>query len=368
VHGDGKSDEAIVPKKAPNRGRPREGLEGRAEAKGNMQSATTFRTQSRGGVSSGLLRVRERARVDRKARFTSLRHHVNRERLKSAYLRLNRRSAAGADGVTWRAYGERLEANLEELEGRLRSGAYRTGAGRRVRIPKADGGERQLAIANLEDKIVQAATSEVLEAIYEEDFKGFSYGFRPGRSQHRALDALAAGMFQRRVNWVLDADIRSFFDTVDHAWMVKMLEVRVGDHGLLRWVKQWLRAGVLDKGEEIATTQGIPQGGAISPLLANIYLHYAYDLWVHDWRKRKARGEMIVVRYADDTIVGFERREDAERFKSELESRLRKFGLELHPEKTRLLDEPLPRAASFTRAATPSSPARVTPVKRPRAG
>ena len=334
----GKSDDAIVPKKAPNRGRPGEGLEGRAEAKGNMRGAVTLRTQSRGGVSPGLLHVRERARAERKARFTCLRHHVSGERLKTAYLRLNRKSAAGLDGITWAEYGERLGEHLQSLEERLRSGAYRAGAGRRVRIPKADGGERLLAIANLEDKIVQTATSEVLEAIYEEDFKGFSYGFRPGRSQHQALDALAAGIFQKRVNWILDADIRSFFDTIDHKWMVKMLGVRIGDRGLLRWIRQWLVAGVSEHGKTIESAKGIPQGGAISPLLANVYLHYVFDLWAHVWRERIAKGDVILIRYADDTIVGFERREDAERFRRDLESRLEKFGLALNPDKTRLLE------------------------------
>jgi group II intron reverse transcriptase/maturase len=260
------------------------------------------------------------------------------ERLRAAYWALKREAAAGIDGETWRHYGETLEVNLLDLSGRLQRGAYRAKPVRRAYIPKADGRLRPLGVPTLEDKIVQRAVVEVLNAIYEVDFLGFSYGFRPGRSPHQSLDALSVGLLRRKVNWVLDADIRGFFDTLDHGWLVKFLEHRVADRRVVRLIQKWLRAGVLEEGKRTRSETGTVQGGSISPLLANIYLHYVFDLWVQRWRQKRARGDMIVLRFADDFVVGFEHRQDAERFLAELRERLQQFGLELHPDKTRLIE------------------------------
>jgi group II intron reverse transcriptase/maturase len=262
----------------------------------------------------------------------------NIDRLRSSYFAVKRDSAAGVDGETWKHYGEDLERRLRDLSERLRRGAYRARPVRRVYIDKEDGRKRPIGVTTLEDKIVQRATTEVLNAVYEVDFLGYSYGFRPGRSQHEALDAVTVGIERRKVNWVLDADIRGFFDAIVHEWLVKFVEHRIADKRVVRHIKKWLNAGVLEDGEVHRKDEGTPQGGSISPLLANIYLHYALDLWVQAWRRREARGDMIFVRYADDFVVGFERREEAERFLAELGERLGKFGLELHPTKTRLFE------------------------------
>jgi group II intron reverse transcriptase/maturase len=271
-------------------------------------------------------------------RFTALLHHVyNPDTLRRAYFALKQDAAPGMDGQTWKVYGEALEENLRDLSDRLKRGAYRAKPVRRVFIPKADGRQRPLGVPVLEDKIVQRATVEVLNAIYETDFLGFSYGFRPGRSQHNALDALYTGLLTRKVNWVLDADIRGFFDAIDHGWLVKFIEHRIADRRVVRLIQKWLNAGVLEDGVRTRSEEGTPQGGSASPLLANVYLHYVFDLWVQQWRRKHARGDMIVVRYADDFIVGFQHQSDAERFLAELAERFRKFSLELHPDKTRLL-------------------------------
>ena len=272
-------------------------------------------------------------------RFTALLHHVyDIDRLREAYRVLKRDAAAGIDGETWRHYGEALEENLRDLAERLKRGAYRAKPVRRVFIPKADGRQRPLGVPTLEDKIVQRATVEVLNAIYETDFLGFSYGFRPGRSQHDALDALSAGLLTRKVNWVLDVDIRGFFDAIDHGWLVKFVEHRIADRRVVRLIQKWLNAGVLEEGKRIRVGEGTPQGGSASPLLANLYLHYVLDLWVRAWRQKQAGGDMIVVRFADDIVLGFQNPSDAERFRQALAERLGKFGLELHPDKTRLLE------------------------------
>jgi group II intron reverse transcriptase/maturase len=266
-------------------------------------------------------------------------HHVYDERrLQAAYEGLEPKAAAGVDGVTWREYGRDLGGNLRDLAQRLRRGGYRARPVRRVYIPKADGTQRPIGVPTLEDKIVQRATVEVLNAVYEADFLGFSYGFRPGRSQHKALDALAVGIRRKKVNWVLDADIRGFFDAIDHEWLVEFIKHRIADKRVVRHVKKWLNAGVLEHGEWRRVEEGTPQGGSVSPLLANVYLHYAFDLWAHTWRRKRASGDVVLVRYADDFIVGFEHRADAERFLAELKQRLTGFGLELHPEKTRLIE------------------------------
>jgi len=290
-------------------------------------------------VQQALARVRQAARKDKTLRFTTLLHHVyNPAMLREAYFGLKRDAAPGVDGQTWRSYGRNLEANLQDLSARLKRGAYRAQPARRAYIPKPDGRQRPLGVVVLEDKIVQRATTEVLNAVYETDFLGFSYGFRPGRSQHNALDALYTGLLTRKVNWVLDADIRGFFDAIDREWLMKFVEHRIADQRVGRLIRKWLNAGVLADGVRTHSETGTVQGGSISPLLANIYLHYAFDLWVQQWRTTQARGDVIVVRYADDFLVGFQHRAEAERFLAALRERFAKFGLELHPDKTRLIE------------------------------
>ncbi len=337
----GKSDRPIVPGKSPNKARvaAAEEMEGRGLAKGNLSQQNASRTLSRADAPKALARVREAAKKDKQLRFTALLHHIyNLDMLRRAYSLLKREASPGVDGETWRHYGEELEKNLRDLSARLKRGAYRAKPVRRVYIPKADGRQRPLGVTALEDKIVQRAAVEVLNAIYETDFLGFSYGFRPGRSPHRALEALYVGLRTRRVNWVLDLDIRSYFDRVSHEWLVKFVGHRIADRRVVRLIQKWLNAGVLEDGKHLRVEEGTPQGGSASPLLANIYLHYAFDLWVQAWRRKRARGDVIVVRFADDIVLGFEVRSDAERFRAELEERFRKFSLELHPEKTRLLE------------------------------
>jgi len=331
-------------------------MEGRGLAKGNPRQQNAPRTLSRDGVLSALARVREGAERDKQVRFTALLHHVyNVEHLRAAYYALKRGAAPGVDGETWGHYGEALEANLADLSGRLKRGAYRAKPVRRVYIPKADGRQRPLGIPTLEDKLVQRTTVEVLNAIYETDFVSFSYGFRPGRHAHNALDALYAGLLTQKVNWVLDADIRGFFEAIDHGWLVKFVEHRVADQRVVRLIQKWLNAGVLEDGTRRWAETGTPQGGSISPLLANLDLHHVFDLWVRRWGKTHAQGDMIVVRYADDVSVGFQYREDAERFLAELRERLAKFSLELHSEKTRLLEFG-PYAAEHRRRAGQGKP------------
>lgn len=341
MDGRGKSDRPVVPRKPPNKAEApaAEVVEGRGRAEGNLREQNTPRTQGRAGVSSALERVREAARKDRQQRFTALLHHVyDVARLRAAYFAMKRDAAAGVDGETWKQYGEGLEARLQDLADRLKRGAYRARPVRRVWIPKADGRQRPLGVPALEDKIVQRAVVEVLNAIYEQDFLEFSHGFRPGRSPHHALDALAVGITKRKVNWVLDADIRGFFDTLDHEWLVKFIEHRVADRRVVRLIQKWLKAGVLEDGRRTRSEIGTVQGGSVSPLLANVYLHYVFDLWVQQWRRKRARGDVVVVRFADDFVVGFQHRQEAEQFLSELRERFARFGLELHADKTRLIE------------------------------
>ena len=336
-----KSDGPVVPLKSSNKaGQPvAEEMEGSGPAKGNPRKQNAPRTQRREGAPSALARVRLAAARDRRMRFTALLHHIyDQDTLRTAYLALKRDAAAGVDGETWRSYGERLVENLQDLAARLKRGAYRAKPVRRVYIAKADGRQRPLGVTTLEDKIVQRATVEVLNAIYETDFLNFSYGFRPGRSQHNALDALYAGLLTRKVNWVLDLDIRGFFDSIDHGWLKKFLEHRIADQRVVRLIQKWLAAGVLEDGKRMRVEEGTPLGSSVSPLLANVYLHYVFDLWVRLWRRTQAHGDMIVIRFADDIVLGFQERSDAERFWKELIERLRKFRLELHPDKTRLLE------------------------------
>ena len=358
MNGPGQSDRPVVPAKSPNKAgaSAAEGMEGRGLAKGNPSQQNAPRAQHRDGARSALERVREVAERDKVVRFTTLLHHVyNVEHLRAAYYALKRDAAPGVDGATWEPYGQALEANLADLSGRLKRGAYRAKPVKRTYIPKADGRPRPLGIPTLEDKLVQRATAEVLNAIYETDFLGFSYGFRPGRSPHNALDALYAGLLTRKVNWVLDADIRGFFEAINHAWLVKFVEHRIADRRVVRLIQKWLNAGVLEDGVRTWRDEGTPQGGSISPLLANVYLHYVFDLWAQRWRKTQAHGDVIVVRYADDFIVGFQHRADAERFLAELRERFAKFSLELHSEKTRLLEFG-PYAAEHRRRAGQGKP------------
>ena len=337
----GKSDRPTVPEKSPNNAgqTAAEGMEGRGLAKGNLPQQNASRTPSREDALSALERVRQAASKDKKLRFTALLHHIYEpERLREAYFCLKKEAAPGVDGETWRHYGETLEDNLQDLSHRLKRGAYRAKPVRRVYIPKADGRQRPLGVPALEDKIVQRAAVEVLNAIYETDFLGFSYGFRPGRSQHQALDALYTGLLTRKVNWVLDVDIRGFFDAISHEWLVKFIEQRIADRRVVRLIQKWLNAGVLEDGKRIRVEEGTPQGGSASPLLANVYLHYVFDLWVQAWRQKRAHGDVIVVRFADDIVVGFNSQADADQFRAELTERMKKFHLEMHPEKTRLLE------------------------------
>src|SRR3954470_9840397 len=345
-----KSDSLIVPAKPANKaGHPAaelvEGSSGtkrsgtkRSGTKRNANLQSTVRTQSREAVSQAQDRIRGAVTRGKKEKLTALLHHVTVDVLRHAFFTLKKRAAPGVDGVTWVDYAADLDRNLTDLHARVHRGAYRALPSRQRYIPKADGKQRPLGIAAIEDKIVQAAVVAILTPVYEAEFLGFSYGFRPGRSQHDALDALAYGIQARKINWILDADISRFFDSLSPDWLVRFVEHRIGDQRIIRLIQKWLKAGVLEEGRLIETTEGTPQGSGASPLLANVYLHYVYDLWVQQWRKRYATGEMIVVRYADDTIVGFQHRHDAERFLMDLKERLAQFALTLHPDKTRLIE------------------------------
>jgi group II intron reverse transcriptase/maturase len=350
MHGHEKSDLAIVAMKPANKaeqpaaersaGTPTaaESVERRAGTKGNAAEQSTHRTQGRERVSQALDCIRQVARERKKERFTALAHHIGIELLEEAFFELRKDAVAGIDGLTWEDYGADLERHLKDLHDRVQRGAYRALPSRRVYIPKADGRQRPLAVVALEDKIVQRAVVKLLNAIYEEDFLGFSYGFRPGRGAHDALDALCVGIDSRKVNFILDADIRSFFDEISQDWLIRFLQHRIGDKRIIRLIQKWLKAGILEDGIVTESDRGTGQGSVISPLLANIYLHYALDLWAARWRRREATGDMMVVRYADDFIIGFEHESDAARFLEAMRERLGKFALTLHPEKTRLIE------------------------------
>jgi len=340
MHGHEKSHSAIVAKKLPNKaGQPAaEAVERKAGTKGNTGQQSTRRTQIRESVSQALERVRKAARQRKKEKFTALLHHISVETLEVAFCALKRKAAPGVDGVTWQEYEADLERRLIDLHGRIHRGAYKPQPSRRTYIPKADGRQRPLAIAALEDKIVQGATVMVLNAIYEEDFLGFSYGFRPGRGPHDALDALAVGIDSRKVNYILDADIRSFFDSVSQEWLVRFVEHRIGDKRIVRLIQKWLKAGILEDGTVTVSDRGTGQGSVASPLLANIYLHYVFDLWAERWRRQEAAGDMIIVRYADDLVLGFQHESDARRCLDAMRARFEEFALSLHPDKTRLIE------------------------------
>jgi RNA-directed DNA polymerase len=312
--------------------------EGRPLIKENVRQPNTSPTQSGERVSQGLAGVRKAAGNNKEMKFTALLHHLTVDLLRESFYSLKRKAAPGVDGVTWQEYEDGLEDRLTDLHGRVHRGAYRATPSRRVYIEKADGRQRPLAVPAIEDKLVQHAVVTILNQIYEEDFLGFSYGFRPGRSQHQALDALSYALLKKKVNYVLDADIRGFFDNLDKSWLIKFVEHRVADPRILRLIQKWLNAGVMEEGEWSNTKTGSPQGSVISPILANIYLHYAFDLWVNVWRKKWAHGEVAVIRYADDIILGFQHQADADRFSENLQERLGMFGLELHPDKTRRIE------------------------------
>jgi len=348
MHVSGESHSSIVPKKPANKGlvpRPAELGEGRELTKENTEQSLLGRTQGRKSDgkplvarSRGLLGVRQAARKDRRQKFTSLLHHLTAELLRASFFELKKQAVPGIDGETWHDYAVDFERRIKDLHERIHRGAYRAKPSKRSYIPKPEGGMRPLGIAALEDKIVQQAARTVLESIYEQDFLGFSYGYRPGRSCHQALDALFVGISRRKVNWIIDADIRGFFDNISHEWLMKFVEHRIADPRMLRLLKKWLRAGVSEDGEWSPTKVGTPQGAVISPLYANVFLHYVLDLWIHDWRKRQAKGEVTIVRYADDFVIGFREESDARRCLAALGERLAKFGLALHPEKTRLIE------------------------------
>ena len=350
THGHEKSDSVIVATKQANKATRHaaeqsavaavaaEPAEPRAGTKGNADQQSTCRAQDRISVPQALERIRKVARERRKEKFTTLFHHINVDLLKAGFFELKKDAAPGVDRLTWRDYEADLDRNLEDLHAVVQRGAYRARPSRRVYIPKPDGRQRPLAVAALEDKIVQRAVVALLNAIYEEDFLGFSYGFRPGRGTHNALDALCVGIDSRKVSWILDADVRSFFDEISQKWLVRFLEHRIGDRRIIRLIQKWLKAGVLEGEVVTVSDKGTGQGSVISPLLANIYLHYGLDLWAERWRRREATGDMIIVRYADDFIVGFQYEGDARRFLDEMRERLGKFALSLHPEKTRLIE------------------------------
>lgn len=334
-----KSDTPVVPEKLPNKGiGPAEVVEERGVAKGNANESPVSRIQNRIDVSMGLEGVRQKARSDKRARFTSLLHHVTPSLLVESFYALKKNAASGVDDVTWREYEGQLYGRVHGLHREIHTGAYKALPSRRAYISKADGSKRPLGIAAIEDKIVQQAISTVLSAVYEEDFLGFSYGFRPGRSQHQALDALWVGIERRKVGWILDADISDFFGSIDHEWMERFLAHRIADKRVLRLIRKWLTAGTMEDGKRIVAEKGAPQGAVISPLLSNIYLHYVFDLWAHHWRRHQTVGDVILIRYADDSVMGFEHEREAISFLAAMRERFALFGLKLHPEKTRLIE------------------------------
>ena len=337
----GKSDKLILPKKQVNKLEKSraESVEGRGLTKRNTHATADGQTQGWKTITSRLKSVREAAKKDKEVKFSSLLHHITVDLLKKSFYSLKRGSAAGVDGVSWTEYERVLKGNLEKLKEAIQSGKYKPKPARRIYIPKADGSERPISIQSIEDKVAQQAIVIILEQIYEMDFLGFSYGFRPGRSQHDALDALHVGIMRKKINWILDLDIKKFFDTVEHAWLIRFLEHRIVDKRVLRLITQWITVGYQDaKGRRHRATVGMPQGAVISPILSNIYLHYVYDLWLQQWRRRNCVGDMITARFADDSVSGFQNQRDAERFLSELKLRMAKFGLELHEGKTRIIE------------------------------
>src|SRR5450432_3366751 len=343
MHSSEESDGAVIPMKPSNKvtgesPKAAEMVEGRAPTKENVRQVRAVPAQDGAAASQGLKCVLKAARERKQERFTTLLHHLTVDRLRDSFYALKREAAPGVDAVRWAEYEDGLEPRLKDLHERVHRGSYRAQASRRIYLQKPDGRQRPIGIAALEDKIVQQAVVTILNAIYEEDFRGYSYGFRPGRSPHNALDALSVGIVRKGVNWIVDADIRGFFDNMSHEWTMRFIQHRVADKRIHRLIQKWLKAGVSEDGQWSETEVGTPQGAVVSPLLANVYLHYVFDLWVEVWRKKVANGDVIVVRYADDLVVGFQHRTDAERFLEEFRERLAKFGLALHADKTRLIE------------------------------
>jgi RNA-directed DNA polymerase len=340
MHERGKSDSAVRAVKPANKAErsAAELVEQRAGTKGKADQQSTRRAQERESVSQALGRIRQAAKQRKKEKFTTLFHHISVGLLRLAFFEIKKDAAPGVDGLTWQDYEADLDRNIEDLHDRVHKGAYRAQPSRRLYIPKPDGRQRPIAIAALEDKIVQRATAAVLNTIYEEDFLGFSYGFRPKRSQHDALDALVVGITSTKVNWILEVDVQSFFDEVSQSWLMRFVEHRIADPRILHLIQKWLKAGILEDGVVTVSEKGTGQGSVISPLLANAYLHYSFDLWAERWRRREATGDMIIVRYADDIVVGFEQETDARRFWDAMRARLQEFSLSLHPKKTRLVE------------------------------
>lgn len=337
---DRKSDNAIVPMKKSNNAAQtaKEIVEGRVLTKGNASQQNMYRTQCRNyAVPNALERIRQVAKKDKSAKFTALLHHITIDRLAAAFFDIKKNAAAGVDGLTWKTYGGNLEENLKSLHQRAHNGSYRAKPSRRVYIPKADGKLRPLGVAALEDKILQRALVEILNAIYETDFLGFSYGYRQNRNPHQALDALAVGIRWKKISWILDADVSSFFDNINHKWMMKFISHRIADPRVQRLIKKWLNAGIIEEKKWRPSEAGTAQGSSLSPLLSNIYLHYALDMWVQMWRKKYAQGEVIIVRWADDFVVGFQYQDDANKFQLALDERLKKFSLKLNQAKTQLI-------------------------------
>lgn len=347
------SDSPIVPGNGPNEAEAEEGLEGRGLANGKALQGHPHRTQDREiGGKRALQRLGERARKEKEKgkeaeKFTNLFTHLRVDLMKAVFYRLKKKAAPGVDGQTWAEYEQGLDERLTDLQDRLHRGAYHPQPVMRRYIPKADGKKRPLGIPAIEDKVVQGAVVAILTPIYEAEFLDCSYGFRPRRGAHDALEAVDAMMYRGKVNWVLDADIAAYFDSIDHEWLLKFLEHRIGDKRLLRLIARWLKAGVLEEGTVQPTEEGTPQGGLISPLLANVYLHYALDLWfAHE--ARSLVGTAHLVRYADDFVIGFQRRDEAEALLERMRERFSKFGLKLHAEKTRLI-----RFGKFARRDSP---------------
>jgi len=343
MHSSEESDGAVIPMKPSNKvtgesPKAAEMVEGRAPTKENVRQVRAVPARDGAAASQGLKGVRKAARERKQERFTTLLHHLTVDLLRDSFYALKREAAPGVDGVRWAEYEDGLEPRLKDLHERVHRGSYRAQASRRIYLQKPDGRQRPIGIAALEDKIVQQAVVTILNAIYEEDFRGYSYGFRPGRSPHNALDALSVGIVRKGVNWIVDADIRGFFDNMSHEWTMRFIQHRVADKRIHRLIQKWLKAGVSEDGEWSETEIGTPQGAVVSPLLANVYLHHVFDLWIEVWREKVAKGKVMAIRYADDLVVGFEHRDEAERFLKEFGERLAKFGLELHPEKTRLIE------------------------------
>ena len=313
-------------------------MEGRAPTERNPGQEAANRMQSRKVASIGLARVRQRAEADKTCRFNNLFHFLKADLLRTSFYELKRNAAAGMDGVTWHEYERKLEERLPELERELHIGSYRATPAKRGYITKDDGRQRPLGIQAIEDKVVQQACVNILNEVFEPTFCGFSYGSRPGRSQHDALDALHEGIIRLKINWILDCDIEGFFDNLSHEHLLSFIEERVTDKRMLRLIRKWLRVGWVEDGKRHPGTIGTPQGSVISPLLANIFLNKVMDKWASEWRRAEVKGDVIIVRYVDDAVFGFQYEADGRAFLKALRERVAAYELTLHPTKTRLVE------------------------------